>query len=111
MKKGFKITTKIILMVLFPLLFIAIMGIIMAGSNQEKTAYKLIEENLQAVALNVDSLYRVYAEGDYLYEEGILKKGDENLSENYDLIDRIKKESDLEVTLFWGNERAITTVP
>lgn len=110
MKKGFKITTKIILMVLFPLLFIAVVGILMGGSNQEKTAYKLIEENLQAVAVNVDALYRIYAEGDYLYEEGNLKKGDKNLSENYDLIDRIKKESNLEVTLFWGNERAITTV-
>lgn len=36
MKKGIKITGKIILMVLFPLLFISLTGIIMGGSNQEK---------------------------------------------------------------------------
>lgn len=110
MKKGIKITAKIILMVLFPLLFMSIMGIVMGGSNQEKTAYKLIEEKLQAVAVNVESLYEVYSEGDYSYEDGILKKGDKNLSENYELIDHIKKEANLEITLFWGNERAITTV-
>ncbi|MCM1180486.1 MAG: methyl-accepting chemotaxis protein [Clostridium sp.] len=110
MKKGIKITAKIILMVLFPLLFMSVMGIVMGGSNQEKTAYKLIEEKLQAVAVNVESLYDVYSEGDYSYEGGILKKGDANLSENYELIDHIKKESGLEITLFWGNERAITTV-
>lgn len=110
MKKGIKITAKIILMVLFPLVFISAMGIVMGGSNQEKTAYKLIEEKLEAVALNVDSLYDVYSEGDYSYDEGILKKGDKILSDDYDLIDRIKQESSLEVTLFWGNERAVTTV-
>lgn len=110
MKKGIKITAKIVLMVLFPLFFISVMGIIMAGNNQENTAYKLIEEKLQAVALNVDSLYSVYSEGDYSYEEGVLKKGNKILSEDYDLIDRIKKETGLEVTLFWGNERAVTTV-
>lgn len=110
MKKGIKITAKIILMVLFPLLFISVTGIIIGGRNQEKTAYRLIEEKLEAVALNVDALYDVYSEGDYSYNDGVLKKGDKTLSENYDLIDGIKKESGLEVTLFWGNERAMTTV-
>jgi len=110
MKKGIKITAKIMLMVLFPIFFISITGIVMGGSNQKETAYKLIEEKLEAVALNVDSLYDLYAEGDYSYTDGILKRGDKNLSENCDLIDRIKKESGLEVTLFWGNERAITTI-
>ncbi len=110
MKKGIKITGKIILMVLFPLLFISITGIIMGGSNQEETAYKLIEEKLEAIAYNVDSLYSVYSEGDYSFEDGKLQKGGKLLSENYDLIDRIKEQSGLEVTLFWGNERALTTV-
>ncbi|MGN0153269.1 MAG: methyl-accepting chemotaxis protein [Lachnospiraceae bacterium] len=110
MKKGLKITGKIVLMVLFPLIFISIMGVIMAGNNQEDTAYRLIEEKLEAVALNVDSLYGVYGEGDYSYEDGILKKGNKILSDDYSFIDRIKEESGIEVTLFWGNERAITTV-
>lgn len=110
MKKGVKITAKIMLMVLFPLFFISATGIFMGGNNQEETAYRLIEEKLEAVALNVDSLYDVYDEGDYSFEEESLRKGDKVLSEEYELIDRIKEESGLEVTLFWGNERAITTV-
>lgn len=110
MKKGIKITAKIILMVLFPLFLISIIGIIMGGSNQEKTAYQLIEEKLEAVAYNVDSLYSIYAEGDYSYEDGRLEKGGKLLSDDCHLIDQIKEQSGLEVTLFWGNERAITTV-
>jgi methyl-accepting chemotaxis protein len=110
MKKGMKITTKIILMVLLPLIFISVSSIVMAGRNQEDTAYDLMEEKLQAIALDVDSTYQVYSDGDYSYEDGVLKKGDLVLSDNYDLIDRIKQESNVEVTLFWGTERAITTV-
>lgn len=110
MKKGIKITAKIILMVLFPLFLISIIGIIMGGSNQEKTAYQLIEEKLEAVAYNVDSLYSIYAEGDYSYEDGRLEKGGKLLSDDCHLIDQIKEQSGLEVTLFWGNERVITTV-
>ena len=110
MKKGIKITSKIIMMVLFPLFFISMTGIIMGGNNQEDIAYRLIEEKLEAVAMNVNTLYDIYEEGDYSYEEGILKKGEKNLSEDCSLIDEIKKESGLEVTLFWDNVRAITTV-
>ncbi|MCM1157721.1 MAG: methyl-accepting chemotaxis protein [Bacteroidales bacterium] len=110
MKKGIKITAKIILMVLFPLFFISAMGIIMGGSSQKETAYNLIEEKLEAVAFNVKSLYGFYSEGDDAYEGGVLTKGNKNLSEDYSLIDQVKKQTGLEVTLFWGNERAITTV-
>lgn len=110
MKKGIKITAKIILMVLFPLVFISIVSIIMSSNSQQKIAYNLIEEKLGAVALNVESLYSVYAEGDYSYENNVLMKGDKILSDDYALIDRIKNESGLEVTICWGNERAITTV-
>lgn len=110
MKKGIKIAAKIVLMVLFPLIFISIVSIIMSGNSQKKIVYNLIEEKLGAVALNVESLYQVYAEGDYSYENNVFMKGDKVLSEDYALIDRIKKESGLEVTICWGNERAITTV-
>ena len=108
--KGFKITAKIMLMVLIPLFLISLLAVIMAGNNQEETAYGLIEEKLEAVALNVDSIYDVFAQGDYSYTDGVLEKGDSILSEDYDLIDRIKEETGLEVTLFWGDVRAITTV-
>ncbi|MCM1498520.1 MAG: methyl-accepting chemotaxis protein [Clostridium sp.] len=110
MKKGIKITAKIILMVLFPLMFISVTGIIMAGNSQSDTAYELIEEKLEAVVWNVDRLYEVFAEGDYSYDGGVLKKGEMVLSDDYSLVDQVKQDSAVEVTLFWGNERVVTTV-
>lgn len=110
MKKGVKITTKILLMVLFPMLLISLISIIMSGNSQEKIVYGLIEEKLEAVAWNVDELYDVYQAGDYSYQDGVFMKGDVILSDDYALIDEIKEDDGLDVTLFWGNERVLTTV-
>ncbi len=110
MKKGVNITTKILLMVIFPMLLISVVSIIMSGNSQEKIVYGLIEEKLEAVSWNVDDLYDIYQPGDYSYDNGVFKKGDTVLSDDYSLIDRVKEDSNVDVTVFWGNERVLTTV-
>lgn len=110
MKKGIKITAKIVLMTLFPLIFISVVAVLMGASGEKKVAYQLMEENLHNVAYNVYSLYDMYAEGDYSYEDGSFKKGKKKLTDDYSIMDSIKEQSDIEVTLFWGNERVLTTV-
>ncbi|MDD5999745.1 MAG: methyl-accepting chemotaxis protein [Lachnospiraceae bacterium] len=110
MKKGIKITAKIVLMTLFPLIFISVVAVLMGASGEKKIAYQLMEENLHNVAYDVYSLYDMYAEGDYSYEDGIFKKGKTELTDDYSIMDSIKEQSDIEVTLFWGKERVLTTV-
>lgn len=110
MKKGIKITAKIVLMTLFPLIFISVVAVLMGASGEKKVAYQLMEENLHNVAYDVYSLYDMYAEGDYSYEDGIFKKGKTELTDDYSIMDSIKEQSDIEVTLFWGKERVLTTV-
>ncbi|MBD8972801.1 MAG: HAMP domain-containing protein [Clostridiales bacterium] len=110
MKKGIKITAKIVLITLFPLIFISVMAVLMGASGEKKIAYQLMEKNLHNVAYDVDSLYDMYAEGDYSYEDGTFKKGKKELTDDYSIMDSIKEKSDIEVTLFWGNERVLTTV-
>lgn len=110
MKKSIKITSKILLMLLIPVVFICLNGIYMGSKNQENIAYQIIEEQLSAVVHNVDMIYGQFIEGDYSYEDGVLKKGSTVLSEDYEIVDKIKEESDVEITIFWGNERVLTTV-
>lgn len=110
MKKGIKITAKIVLMTLFPLIFISVVAVLMGASGEKKVAYQLMEENLHNAAYDVYSLYDMYAEGDYSYEDGIFKKGKTELTDDYSIMDSIKEQSDIEVTLFWGKERVLTTV-
>lgn len=109
-KKGLKITAKINLLVLLPLFLVSLLGVVMAGNDHEETAYKLIEEKQHAVTWDVEKLYSECAVGDYSYEKGTLMKGGRILSADNSIVDRIKETSDLEVTLFWGNKRIVTTV-
>lgn len=109
-KKGLKITAKINLLVLLPLFLVSLLGVVMAGNDHEETAYKLIEEKQHAVTWDVEKLYSECAVGDYSYEKGTLMKGGRILSADNSIVDRIKETSNLEVTLFWGNKRIVTTV-
>lgn len=110
MKKGIKITAKIVLMTLFPLIFVGVVAVLMGTSGEQQVAYQLMEENLHNVANDVYSLYDLYADGDYSYEDGIFKKGKTELTDDYKIMDTIKEQSDIEVTVFWGNERILTTI-
>ncbi len=110
MKKGMKITAKIVLVTLFPLVLISVVAIWMGAAGEQNMAYRLVEENLENVAWNVDSLYNLYDKDDYSYENGMFRKGNTQLTDNFELIDGIKEQSDIEVTLFWGKERVLTTI-
>lgn len=109
-KKGIKITTKIQLMAILPIVLISVISVAIAGKNQEDTAYRLIEEKLKAVSWDVETLYQQCAVGDYSYQMGILRKGGRPLSSDNSIVDKIKEKSGLEVTLFWGNTRIVTTL-
>ncbi len=110
MKKGIKLTTKIVLITLFPLVLISVIAVMMGTSGERNIAYQLVEENLENVAYSVDNIYNLYADGDFSYQNGIFKKGTKDITDDYELLDQIKEQSDIEVTLFWGKQRVLTTI-
>ena len=106
--KGIKI--KVIALVLVPIILIGTISLIMSFQAQKKLAYSLISEQLRTVAYEVAEFYQVYSPGNYVYENGKLQKGSQDLTEDYAIIDQIKEDSDVNVTIFWGNERILTTL-
>lgn len=109
-RKGISITVKIMVLVVLPL---TLFGLVSAGicySKQKDMAYTLISQELRSLAFNVGDQYDLLAEGNYSYEAGKLQKGEKELTENYELIDRIKSQTDVNVTIFWGNVRILTTL-
>ena len=110
MKKGIKLTTKIVLITLFPLVLIGVIAVMMGTSGERNIAYQLVEENLENVAYSGDNIYNLYADGDFSYQNEIFKKGTKDITDDYELLDQIKEQSDIEVTLFWGKQRVLTTI-
>lgn len=47
---------------------------------------------------------------DFAMSGDTLKKGNETLSENYELIDKLKQERDVELSIFYGDTRVLTTL-
>lgn len=50
------------------------------------------------------------AEGDYRYENGVLYKGDLNITENYHLLDEFNENTTVELTIILGDNRCATTM-
>ena len=106
----FKISFKITLLVLLPMILICSVAMVRYGQDQKSTAYDLIEEKLEIVVWNVDTIFDTLTDGDYSYDGSQFKKGTMVLNDQLSLIDDIKERSRIEVTLFWGNERVLTTI-
>ncbi|NLL78569.1 MAG: hypothetical protein GX234_01950 [Clostridiales bacterium] len=52
----------------------------------------------------------IWQRGDYEYRDGELYKGERNLSQSTEILDEIKKNTNLEVTIFWQDTRMATTI-
>lgn len=109
-KKGIKLRFKILALVIVPILVTGIISLVSCYNSQKNLAYDLISEQLRSVAFSVDEMFRTYVDGDYTYDGETLKKGNEVLSGNFTLIDRIRQNSDVHVTIFWQDTRMLTTL-
>lgn len=78
-----------------------------------KAMHAEIEVELENSAHNIITLLNVAYPGDYHLEGETayqLYKGDSDLTGDYELIDRIKKDTELDITLFYQDTRILTTI-
>lgn len=109
-KKGFSLSVKILLLVVVPLFVVGVAAVGISKSAQRKLAYNLISEELKAVAFNVSRQYDLYAPGDYVYDNGILHKGEKDITDDSDVLDQIKEDTKVNVSIFYGDTRILTTL-
>ena len=97
------------------ILFAVIIGMI-ASHQFKKAMYTEVENNFSTIGKNVEMILDASFPGDYRLEDvgtkGGLKvyKGDTDITSRNDLIDQIKKDTKLEITLFYEDTRILTTL-
>lgn len=69
-----------------------------------------IERSLSGIAHNMISTYNRIDAGDFSYENGVLKKGETELTSDYRLLDDIKNDTATDVTISIGHTRRLTTL-
>lgn len=106
-----KIRGKIIGMALVP---VVLLGAVIMYFSQTKISDVVTEEltnTLRATALSVRDMLTYSVEGDYeINAEGELVKGNFNVTRNEQIADAICAETGVEVTVFYGDTRYMTSV-
>lgn len=109
--KGMSIGVLLVLLLAVPMLAISVISII-TGAKSIRNA--LLESNQSAVESMsktvMESFENMYA-GDWSYVDGVLYKGENNVSgTTQDMLDDIKAAENYDITLFWGDTRVLTTL-
>lgn len=114
MKKKGGLHRKLLIMTLFPLLIMGIVITLFSYMAFDHTMQKEVESGLRNRARSTIYTYDSMYPGDYhLVQEGeayYLYKGDEKLSGNFEYIDKMKEETDIDLTFFFYDVRVMTTI-
>ena len=111
-KKKVKIglAVQIISMLLIPLLVTAIFAILALRAAVTDTTNTLVEHELNVAAYSFKNTLDMINDGDFEYVDGVLRKGDYNITNNIGVLDDFKVHNDVDVTVFFGDVRAVTSL-
>lgn len=96
-------------MVLQMLITIMVVAALLYTSIHQ-VSFDLIEDQLSATAFTVCELYEKINNEDFSYSDNMMFKGEYNLTENEDVIDKIHEKTGVEITIMWEDVRAATTL-
>lgn len=108
-----KLRTAVLLRTLLPMLVMGIIIAMSAMSVYENGIKKEVEKSLLSIANSVKGSFDIMYPGEY-YLKGTnyvsLYKGEYELTGDNFFIDSISRESGMDITLFFGNTRVLTTL-
>lgn len=109
-KKGLQLVSKVVLIVAIPMLLIVALGCIIGASEIRNVGENIIKDELATASYAFTRQMDLLAEGDYRYEDGVLYKGDLNVTENLHLLNEFNENTTVELTIIVGDNRCATTM-
>ena len=100
-------------MSIIPLLLLGLVISVFSYQSVKSTMHEAIRTELQNIASAVTMTYDLLYPGDYqlVGEKALdLIKGEQVLTTDYSIIDRIKQETQIDVTIFYQDTRILTTI-
>ena len=105
-----KMKPKILAMAVVPLFFLGLLTILIGKVRINEVVTGCIENGLRSAAVSVSDTLGCADEGSYQLIEDKLYKGEFNVSDATQIADNIKAASDMDVTVFYGDTRYMTSV-
>lgn len=107
-----KLHTKIMMISLLPVFILGIGIFILAADRIADGIYDEAYDGMQATSLAIKNIFEVGNQGSYHVDEnGDLWKGETlNISKSTQIVDHIKETTGMDVTIFWGDTRILTSI-
>lgn len=107
-----KLKGKILALSLIPVIALGIVMFLAAADRIANCIYDEAYVGMQATTLAVRDIFETGNSGSYhMDENGCMWKGDAlNISQATDITDHIKQNTGMEVTVFWGDTRILTSI-
>lgn len=108
-----KLQKAVLVRTVVPIILMGIVIALFAGNRYQKMLYEQMKPMLSAAASSVMTVYDELYEGDYTLVgngEVSLYKGEQELTGEFSIIDRIAAEADVEISLFYQDARILTTL-
>ena len=109
-KRGLKLLGKILLSVILPLIVLVFLAGLALESVGSKTAEGCTEAELRTAVYAIEHELNLLADGEYQNKDGKLFKGTYDLSADTGFFDEFRTYTDVDITIFWANERLATSV-
>lgn len=106
-----KMRSKILIMVLIPLLLLGVVTIISSNIRITEVVTSSIENGLRGAAVSVrDTIGYSDAGSLYIGEDGNLYKGETNITEKPEIADHVQESTQMDITVFYGDTRYMTSI-
>jgi len=110
MSKKITFKGRLLLLVLVPMILVTAISLITSIIYLNKLGTSEVKSKLTAMASATFQRYNSLNTDRYTYSNGVFKKGYMKISGDTTIIDAIKKETNVETTIFYGDERVSTTL-
>lgn len=110
-KQGMSISVLLVLLLVIPMVAISVIDVITGAERLKDALLESNQDSVEALSVSLMEAYGSMFEGEWKYEDGILYKGEDNVTlDTQDMIDAIKQDKNYDITLFWGDTRVLTTL-
>ena len=109
-KKGLNLMVKILGIAIVPLILLVVLTAIDIRDVGIEVSEQLVQHELNATTYAVQSTLSTVSDGDFRCEDGLLYKGDMNLSEDQTFLDSFRENTNVDVTIFYGDTRMATSI-
>lgn len=97
----------------FSLVPVLVLGLVLTLISTRTLIRETTDEVSQSLKIAARSVYNTYslvAPGDMYEKDGIIYKGDVALTGDYSIVDSLKESYGMDITLFYGDKRILTTI-